>query len=77
MAVNKATTTDDLTKSAQDASPSSEELVARVGEHTSPDMLAKVGSVKYVKVKSPLGYTSEVPEGILEALLESGYSKSK
>jgi len=35
-------------------------------------------SVKYVKVKAPFsGAVTEVPEGIVEALLESGYSKSK
>jgi hypothetical protein len=77
MAIKKATTTDDLTQSAESASPSPEDLVARVEEHTAPEMVAKVDSVKYVRVKSPVGSVSEVPEGIVEALLESGYSKSK
>lgn len=77
MAIKKATTTDDLTKSAESASPSPEALVARVEEHTSSEMVAKVDGVKYVKVKSPAGSVSEVPEGIVDALLESGYSKSK
>ena len=77
MAVKKATTTDDLTASAESASPSQEELVAQVEENTSPEALAKVDSVKYVKVKSPFGAVTEVPEGIVDALLESGYSKSK
>jgi len=77
MAIKKATTTDDLTASAESVSPKPEELVARVEEHTAPDMLAKVDSVKYVKVKSPAGGVTEVPEGIVEALLASGYSKSK
>lgn len=77
MAIKKATTTDDLTKSSESASPSPEALVARVEEHSAPDMVAKVDGVKYVKVKSPAGSVSEVPEGIVDALLESGYSKSK
>lgn len=29
------------------------------------------------KVKSPTGSVTEVPEGILQALLDSGYTKSK
>jgi hypothetical protein len=32
---------------------------------------------EYVKVKSPFGDVTTVPVGILDALLESGYSKSK
>jgi len=77
MAVKKATTTEDLTASAESPTPSLDEQVARVEEHTSPDMVAKVDSVKYVKVKSPSGAVTEVPEGIVDALLDSGYSKSK
>ena len=77
MAVKKATTTEDLTASAESPAPSLDEQVARVEEHTSPDMVAKVDSVKYVKVKSPSGAVTEVPEGIVDALLDSGYSKSK
>jgi hypothetical protein len=77
MAVKKATTTEDLTKSAESPAPTLEEQVARVEEATSPEMVAKVDTVKYVKVKSPTGTVTEVPEGILDALLESGYSKSK
>ena len=33
--------------------------------------------VKTVKVKSPAGSVTEVPESILAALLDSGYSKTK
>ena len=77
MAVKKATTTEDLTASAESPAPTLEQQVARVEEHTAPETVAKVDSVKYVKVKSPLGAVSEVPEGIVDALLESGYSKSK
>lgn len=32
---------------------------------------------KPVKVKSPTGAVTEVPQSILDALLRSGYSKSK
>ena len=82
MAIKKATTTadltsDDLTASAVDPQPTREDIVAGVEEHTSPDMLAKVDQPKTVKVKSPAGFVSEVPESILDALLDSGYSKSK
>ena len=77
MAVKKATTTEDLTKSAESTEPSRDELVAQVEEATSAEMVAKVDSVKYQKVKSPAGSVTEVPVGIVDALLESGYSKSK
>jgi len=77
MSIKKATTTEDLTASAEDLSPSLEQEVSRVEEHTAPEMVADVSKVKYVKVKSPLGSVTEVPEGIVGALVESGYSKSK
>lgn len=82
MAVKKATTTsdlttEDLTASAVDPSPTRDDLVAGVEESTSKDMLAKVDEPKTVKVKSPAGSVTEVPEGIVDALLASGYSKSK
>lgn len=77
MAVKKATTTEDLTKSAESASPSLEEQVAQIEENTSPEVVAKVDTVKYVKVKSPSGAVTEVPDSISQALLDSGYSKSK
>lgn len=82
MAVKKATTTsdlttEDLTASAVDPSPTRDDLVAGVEESTSKDMLAKVDEPKTVKVKSPAGSVVEVPEGIVDALIESGYSKSK
>ena len=38
---------------------------------------AKVTAPGYTKVTSPAGAVTEVPEGILEALLDSGYTKSK
>ena len=40
-------------------------------------LVAKVDTVKYVKLKSPFGSVTSVPEGIVDVLLESGYSKSK
>lgn len=33
--------------------------------------------VKYVKVKSPTGAVTTVPESIVEALLAAGYTKTK
>lgn len=78
MAVKKATTVEDLTASAEDVSPTREERVAGIEEATSPEMVAEVGDVKYVKVKAPFsGTVTEVPEGIVDALLDSGYSKTK
>lgn len=82
MAVDKGTTTndltaEDLTAKAEDTLPTREQMVERIVEHSDPDMLAKVDAPKTVKVKSPAGTVTEVPEGIVDALLESGYSKNK
>ena len=82
MAVKKATTTsdltaEDLTASAVDPQPTRADMVAGVEEHTSKDVLAKVDEPKTTKVKSPAGSVTEVPESIVQALLDSGYSKSK
>lgn len=76
MAIKKATTTEELTASAVDPQPSREDLVRRVVEHTDPEMVARVEPIKTVKVTSPLGGVTEVPESIVDALVESGYSKS-
>lgn len=46
-------------------------------ENTADDVRATVEDGEYVKVKSPFGDVTTVPAGILDALLESGYSKSK
>jgi len=89
MAVKKATTTDDLAKSDDPTPPSLEEQVARVGEVTDAGVVAVVdpeptspeeaheGTAipKMVKLKSPTGAVTEVPEGIVAALLDSGYKK--
>lgn len=77
MAVKKATTTEDLTASAESATPTLEERVAQTSELTDPAVVADVEQPKTVKVKSPFGAVTEVPEGIVDALLDSGYTKSK
>ena len=83
MAAKKATTTsdlsgDDLTASAQDPTPTRDDIVAGVEENSSPEALAKPEDVKYVKVKNSFsGDVTTVPEGIVDALIDSGYSKTK
>lgn len=54
-----------------------DDQLTKVSDLTQPETVAEVESPKTVKVKSPLGHVSEVPESILDALLSSGYSKSK
>lgn len=79
MAVKKATTTEDVTAPAVEdgvaPSPTREDMVKRVEEHTDPDMVAEVKERKYTKLTSPSGFVTEVPNEIVDALLESGYSK--
>lgn len=88
MATSKATKVSDLTSSPEDVekltasavdpSPTRDELVEQVEEATDQEMVADTGSVKYVKMKDPFsGTVSTVPESIVDALLESGYTKSK
>jgi len=85
MAVKKATTRadlegkspEDVTAAAVDLSPTSEDILAGVEENTSKDVLADVDQPKSVKLKSPAGSVTEVPESIVDALVESGYSKTK
>jgi hypothetical protein len=77
MAVKKPTTTEELTASAVDPAPTRTDLVEGIVENTDPEMVAKVDAPKTYKVKSPAGDTVEVPESILDALLDSGYSKTK
>ena len=74
MATKKATTTDDLRNEQQVAN---DDQLEKVGELTDPSVVADVEQVKTVKVKSPSGAVTEVPEGIVDALLDSGYSKTK
>ena len=75
MAIKKATTTDDV--KPNEAQVANQEQDAKVADLTDPSVVAKVDAPKTVKVTSPLGSVTEVPEGIVDALLESGYSKSK
>lgn len=74
MAIKKATTTDDIKQNEQQVANA--EQAEAVSELTDPSMLAEPERVKTVRVKSPLGAVTEVPEGIVDALLDSGYSKS-
>jgi hypothetical protein len=74
MAIKKATTTDDLRNEQQVAN---DDQLEAVSELTDPATNAEVEQPKTVKVTSPTGSVTEVPEGIVEALLDSGYSKSK
>jgi hypothetical protein len=83
MAITKPTTTKtvattpDLTDTAEAAGPTEAERVAQIEELTDPAVVADVKSPKYVKVTSPAGFESEVPEGIVDSLLDSGYRKGK
>lgn len=74
MAVKKATTTDDLALNEQRAA--NVKQLDDVTTLTDPSVVAKVEAPKTVKVTNPFGQVTEVPEGIVDALLESGYSKS-
>ncbi len=75
MAVKKPTTTEDVTQNEQQVANA--EQLDKVSELTDPSVVVESEDAKTVKVKSPLGHVTEVPESIVEALLDSGYSKSK
>jgi hypothetical protein len=79
MAVKKATTTEDVTAPAVEDGvapyPTREEMVKRVEEHSDPDMVAEVKERKYTKLTSPAGHVTEVPDEIVDALVDSGYTK--
>lgn len=80
MAARKPVTTDDVAVEATAADvpvETFEDRVAAIDENTADDVRATVEDGEYVKVKSPFGDVTTVPVGILDALLESGYSKSK
>ncbi len=78
MAVKKATTTEDLSAdSPNEQQAANADQLAKVSDLTDPATAGEVEEVKTVKVTSPLGAVTEVPESIVEALLDSGYSKSK
>lgn len=84
MAVTKPTTTKDvattpdLTDTAEAAGPTEAERVAQIEELTDPAVVADVKEPKYVTVTSPWdGAKTQVPEAIVGALLDSGYTKGK
>lgn len=54
-----------------------DDQLTKVSDLTQPETVAEVETPKTVKVTSPLGHVTEVPEGIVDALVDSGYSKSK
>lgn len=74
MAVKKPTTTDDLRNEQQVAN---DDQLEQVSELTDSAVVAKADGPKTVKVKSPTGAVTEVPESLVDDLLSSGYSKSK
>lgn len=54
-----------------------DEQLVKVSDLTDPAVVVKSDPTTTVKVKSPTGAVTEVPEGIVSALLDSGYSKIK
>jgi hypothetical protein len=79
MAIQTPTTTGDLKAPAEsEPRPVTEaERVEQIVELTDPAVVADVKAPKTVKVTSPHGFVTEVPESVVDALVESGYSKSK
>lgn len=84
MAVTKPTTTKDvattpdLTDTAAAAGPTEAERVEQIVELTDPAVVADVQAPKTVRVKNPWdGAITEVPESIVGALVDSGYTKTK
>jgi hypothetical protein len=78
MAIDKPTKTSDIKDNM--LGETSEAPVperASVADLSDQSVLVDAKSPKTVKVTSPLGQVTEVPEGIVDALLDSGYSKSK
>lgn len=54
-----------------------DDQLTKVADLTADENVAEVDAPKTVKVKSPTGAVTEVPEGIVDSLLDSGYSKTK
>jgi len=77
MAIKKAVTTGDIKAEPEVEPPTREEMVAQVEELSDPDMLAKPGAVKYITLRAPSGAKTVVPEGIVDALKDSGYKPVK
>lgn len=76
MAVKKPTTTSDL-KDGEAPDVSRDVITDSVSDLTDPAMVAEVEQPKTVTVRSPMGFQSEVPQSIVDALLDSGYTKGK
>jgi hypothetical protein len=75
MAVSKATTSSDFLTESRTAEPAAATDVEKVSKLTDPAAVADVNAPKYVDVKSPTGAVTSVPEGSVQSLLDSGYSK--
>jgi hypothetical protein len=79
MTVKKATTTSDLTANQVEdgvaPTVTRDQMVERIAEHTDPEMVAEVKDRKYTKVTSPAGHSTTVPDELVDALVESGYTK--
>ena len=54
-----------------------DDQLTKVSDLTADEVVAEVEAPKTVKVKSPMGAVTEVPEDIVDALLDSGYKKTK
>lgn len=54
-----------------------DDQLTKVSDLTATEVVVEAEAPKTFKVKSPLGAVTEVPEGIVEALLESGYTKTR
>lgn len=50
--------------------------LTKVSDLTDQSVVANVDAPKTVKVKSPSGAVTEVPADIVDALIDSGYSKT-
>lgn len=77
MAIRKATTTDDVAVDNDPTPPTLDDQVQAVVENTDAAMVADVEQPKTVKLKSPAGFVTEVPQDIADALKDSGYKVSK
>jgi hypothetical protein len=77
MAVKKATTTSDVAVDNDATPPTLDEQVAAIEDNTDAAIVADVDQPKTVKLKSPAGFVTEVPQDIAGALKDSGYKVAK
>lgn len=77
MAVRKPTTTGDVAVDNDATPPTIDEQVAAVEQNTDPAIVADVEQPKTVKLKSPAGFVTEVPQDIVSTLKDSGYKVTK